>query len=716
MAIFVTKPTNWMLEAGPRLVKATVRVHNLEAIEEDTAVLFAFNRFTRLEALLLPYVLRDNTSEELTTLVGEEMFAGQIGRFLRTTILTATEDPDRDKVIVRSLLTGDHPWLMFPPSATSRGDQRISPQGALPCRAATLALRAEFYRTKLTHPHHNASDRPPDALLEQFGLDAPDAPLAKRTVIIPVNLTYCPLRPSPNLFLRLARTLAKDPSPRAIDEQSVQGTVLDAGTDIDITLGQPMDAREYLDQPENDPLIACRPEVFDRMEREPESPIADAARRLTSALASAIDSLTPINAEHIWAALLRHQWSPRFTDRAFRNRAALCVRQIMARGDAHVHPALAEIHREILSGEPVPVFTSFMSRCMQEGRIQKNGRSYYRTSNAPPPKSALRAARDQKYTNAIADEVEAVAPVARRIRRIAHMPVFFVSRSLRKILLAEELRLFEDDYAQHYEKDVSKPPEVGRPLLLLPWRVKAGVILIHGYMAAPLEVRALAEFLRRRGYAVYAVRLKGHGTAPTDLARTQWEDWCASIDRAYAITETVTDRIVLGGFSMGAGLALLAAGRKSTNLHAVFAINAPLLLRSTAARFAPSVVRVNTLLQKLHWKQYQWEYVENDPENKHINYPSNPVRGVAQLTEAMEAMSQGLMDITAPALIVQGSRDPTVHPDSGMAIFEKVGTPKKELAVFERANHGIINGLGAEDIFERVYRFLLWADKKGRGQ
>ncbi len=38
-----------------------------------------------------------------------------------------------------------------------------------------------------------------------------------------------------------------------------------------------------------------------------------------------------------------------------------------------------------------------------------------------------------------------------------------------------------------------------------------------------------------------------------------------------------------------------------------------------------------------------------------------------------------------------------------------MGTPLKELTVFERDNHGIVNGPAAEDIFERVYRFLLWA-------
>ena len=75
----------------------------------------------------------------------------------------------------------------------------------------------------------------------------------------------------------------------------------------------------------------------------------------------------------------------------------------------------------------------------------------------------------------------------------------------------------------------------------------------------------------------------------------------------------------------------------------------------------------------------------------------------------MEAMENVLEDIVAPTLIMQGSKDPTVDPSSGLDIFSQVGTPLKELTIFERENHGIVNGPRSEEVFERVYRFLLWA-------
>ncbi len=309
----------------------------------------------------------------------------------------------------------------------------------------------------------------------------------------------------------------------------------------------------------------------------------------------------------------------------------------------------------------------------------------------------------------------ALNPVMRLLKAIASIPEFVNRRKVRDALLDEDRKLFEADYAAHYEEGVSKEIYVGRPFLLKPWfGVKGGIVLIHGYMAAPLEVRVMAEYLRRKGYAVYAVRLRGHGTSPADLATRTWDEWYASIEQGCAIIQTITDNLIVGGFSMGAGLALLAAGLKKSRVQAVFAIGAPLHLRNAAARFAPSIVKVNAFLKRMHRGRVQWEYVENDPENKHINYSSNPVSGVAELTKVMHRAMEVVQDITAPALIIQGSRDPVMTPEGGAAIFEKVGTANKILTLLERDRHGIINGPGAEDVFDHVHRFLTWARARNR--
>jgi len=58
-----------------------------------------------------------------------------------------------------------------------------------------------------------------------------------------------------------------------------------------------------------------------------------------------------------------------------------------------------------------------------------------------------------------------------------------------------------------------------------------GCVLLHGFTAAPKEMRPLGDYLAARNYTVRGVRYAGHGTSPQDLARTTQRDWAASADK-----------------------------------------------------------------------------------------------------------------------------------------------------------------------------------------
>ena len=281
-------------------------------------------------------------------------------------------------------------------------------------------------------------------------------------------------------------------------------------------------------------------------------------------------------------------------------------------------------------------------------------------------------------------------------------------RRARAVRVEEDLHAFEDAYARHYLPGESKPPEVGRPFFLRPRRLRprGGVVLTHGFLAAPLEVRALGEALCRAGYAVYGVRLAGHGTAPEDLAPRPWEEWHASLERGVSVLETVTDRIALCGFSIGGCLSLLGAARMSGRVSAVVSICAPLYVRRYMIRLVPSIVGINSLLSRVGADRFRWEYVENHPENVHINYARNPLSASKELVTIMAETERLLPTIAVPALVIQASHDTTVHPDSGPDIFGRLGTPYKELTIFERSRHGIVNGEGSAEVFARVEQFL----------
>ncbi len=722
MSSFAFTTTKWALGLATKLIKADVRTHNIGVIEKDMAIVFVVNHFTRLETLLLPYEINKHTGLEVWSMAAAELFVGRIGEFLRSMGTVSTKDPDRDKMVTHSLLKGDHPWIIFPEGLMVKDKKVIDPAGTFSVftrdqrrpphkGAAVLALHAEFYRRKLRCVIDRGDAEEVARLKERFALENPEEALAKRTVIIPVNITYFPIRARENAVLNIARSLMKtEMSERAVEELSLEGTFLSKGTDLDITLGDPIDVGEYLEAPEFAELMACGLD-HDELDVDLKPLFSAPAEEMMIRYMRKIYEMTRVNYDHIFATIIRHQGHQPFTERAYRNRIYLIVHELRKLGRFRLHKLLEETYRDVLYEDPSPKFRDFMELCIKEKIIRRYGEDYVRLPGSKRMNPDFQTVRSMETTHVIANEVEPLDGFVDMVKKTLDMPREDMSKRIRKIFFEKDYDLFEKDYTE-YRADDSHHMDVGRPFLMVPDNYRAGVVLVHGYMAAPLEVRALAEYLFAQGYAVYGVRLKGHGTAPEDLARTKWEEWYESLNRGYVIIKTLTDHIILGGFSTGGCLALMGAAMKREKVQAVFSINAPLKLQSYAAKFAPTITSMNSLLKVFHAGKQEWDFVTNNPENAHINYRRNPLRGVAELNKAMVATEAQLANILVPSLVIQASHDHVVHPDSGPQIFEKIGTPLKELTIFQRDRHGIINGAGSEDVFYRVKQFLEWAETK----
>ena len=231
------------------------------------------------------------------------------------------------------------------------------------------------------------------------------------------------------------------------------------------------------------------------------------------------------------------------------------------------------------------------------------------------------------------------------------------------------------------------------------------MVLVHGYMAAPPEVKELASYLGRRGLWVYVPRLKGHGTSPEDLAARTYMDWVASVDAGYAIISNICKRVVVGGFSVGAGLALDLAARVK-DVKGVFAVCPPMRLQDFSSKFVPAVDVWNRLMEKVRIDGAKKEFVENIPENPHINYLRNPVSGVLELGRLMESLETKLPDIRMPALVAQSLGDPVVKPTGSRRAFKLIGSDDKVYILFNFDRHGILLGDGAKRVHRAIGDFI----------
>ena len=273
-------------------------------------------------------------------------------------------------------------------------------------------------------------------------------------------------------------------------------------------------------------------------------------------------------------------------------------------------------------------------------------------------------------------------------------------------LMRRESLLFERDYQKHFLASETKPRHIGEPYLLHHEGAKRGVLLIHGLMAAPEEVREWAEYLYSRGYTVYAPRLAGHGTSAVDLARRNYGEWVDSVNRGHALLKTCSEQIVVAGFSTGAGLALHQAISKPDAFAAVIAISAPLKFKSISACFAEPLDRWNSLLGAIGIKRLRRDFVPNDPDNPQINYFRCPVHSIVQVKALMKKVSRALPSLSMPALIIQADRDPKVAGMSGRKIFERISSPDKTYREVHFHLHGIVRGDISRTVFAEVAAFL----------
>jgi esterase/lipase len=232
-----------------------------------------------------------------------------------------------------------------------------------------------------------------------------------------------------------------------------------------------------------------------------------------------------------------------------------------------------------------------------------------------------------------------------------------------------------------------------------------GVVLVHGYLAAPFEVRELPEHLGRRGLWVYAPRLKGHGTSPEDLAHRTYMEWVRSVEEGYVIISNLCKKVVLGGFSTGAGLTLDLAAR-IPEVEAVFVVCPPMRLQDFSSRIVPAMGVWSRFMETVNIMSARKEFVANRPENPSINYFRNPIAGVREVERFMVELRPKLAQITVPALVVQSHGDPVVDHRGSQRVFELLGSRDKEFILFNMDRHGILIGEGAQRVRKVIADFI----------
>ncbi|MFP4421579.1 MAG: alpha/beta fold hydrolase [Desulfococcaceae bacterium] len=713
---FAYRISGFAIEMLSGLSQASIRLHGTERIPEEAAIIFVVNHFTRIETLLLPAHLYRLTGERpVWSLADYRLFRGALKTYLDSVGAVSTRDPDRDLLIVRTLLAGEASWIIFPEGRMVK-NKKIVENGRFMIQAdgqkhpphtgaAALALRTEFFRQRIL----SLLERMPEEanrLMDLFELRDSQMLARRPTCVVPVNLTYYPLRARENILSRMAIQFMGEIGDRAVEEIMTEGTMLLSGVDVDIRFGDPIPAARFMTERKirRDVEATRKIGLTDRLSSE--RAFRKAAHRFRDRFMTEIYQMTTVNPDHIFAGLMRLRPFRRIDPEDLRRRAFLAAGRDLDSLGVYRHQSLDAGQVHLLTDDRYGRVRDFLAVAREKGILQgelNRLRVDRRRLGGPLD---FHQARVDNPVAVIANEIEPLKPLLKTLRRIAWMPTFWVRRRTVNRLLEADQDQFDVDYATHFLDGESKPREVGAPFLIRGETREVGVLLIHGYMAAPFEVAALAVYLGRRGHRLYVPRLRGHGTAPEDLAGRNRFDWIASVDHGYAILKNQCRRVVVGGFSTGGALALDLAAR-APEVAGVFAICPPRRLRDPSLKGNLARGLWNRLAEMVRGESAARDgFIENRTETPQISYLRNPVSGIREVELLVEELEPRLPEIRTPALVLHARRDPVADPRQSRRLFELLGSEDKRYVLFNYDRHVIIAGPGADQVFRTVGDFL----------
>ena len=713
---FAFELSNYTLKTFSGFSKASIKIlgkHNIP----DGSIIFTANHFTRIETIFLPFHIHNITKKEIWSLASAELFDVPVLQgALNNLGAVSTKDPHRDELILKTLLSGDVQWIIFPEGMMVKNKKLIkkdqfalSEEGAVKrphTGAAIVALRCEFYRERLRRMK-NLNESEFDRLVNVFEIENIDQVLSRQTHIVPINITYYPASPKENILSRIAQIVMKEPSKRVMDELMTEGSMLFTNVDINIRFGEPINIKGYLNDFYIESMLTIKRKINFDDDINAKQIVRQFSIKIMEKYMSAVYAMTTLNYDHVLACILKH--FPYRKDGIdiyeFKCKVYFAISWLVSDKTCCLSDVFFKNQIHLLTDDRFKRFADFFAIAENTNVIKIKDGKIFKDQTKFITKSNFHTIRIENPILVMANEVEPIREVEEFFKKVAQKSNDEIKSLVKDNILEKIDRDFNNDYNDHYIEGESKQKQIGRPLFLKHETETAGILLIHGYMAAPEEMKDFAHFLHEKFFTIYAPRLKGHGTAPEDLAKTSYEQWIESVEEAFIVLRHSCKKIIVGGFSTGAGLALELSTRMD-DIAAVFAVAPPMRLQDLGSYFVPAIDAWNAMIKTIHLDVIAKEFIVNHPENPHINYLRNPISGIHQLEKLMDHLEPKLKIINKPTLVVQSRKDPVVDPKGTLKLFDRLGSDVKEYYIFDYERHGILIGQGVKRIYKAIENFI----------
>jgi alpha-beta hydrolase superfamily lysophospholipase len=246
---------------------------------------------------------------------------------------------------------------------------------------------------------------------------------------------------------------------------------------------------------------------------------------------------------------------------------------------------------------------------------------------------------------------------------------------------------------------------------------KAEILITHGFGEHSGRYDALTEHLISRGFSTGVYDHRGHGLSDglpghVESFAEYDEDLAKVIGLARARAGSLP--VFLIGHSMGGLIALRYAARRGEQLAGVV-VSAPLIA------VAVSVPAYKTMIARVGARISPRLRLDNEINPSHLSrdpevgraYAADPLvnrkvstKWFAEAMRAMQEVSEWAPQIKTPLLVMHGTEDRLASVDATERLFERAGSPDKELIIYPGYYHELFNEPEKREVYERVSNWL----------
>ena len=711
------------------LLKVRFRLHH-EVHQLDEGDIFLFNHFARAETFIPQYLIYHHHGGYCRSVASSVFFKedSRLSKLLLDLGVVPNDHPDLMLLLAIDILRG-RKIVIFPEGGMvknrqvvdERGRYRVYSRSAQQHRAhhtgaARLATGLQIIKSAIKQHHIRGNHQLLEGWVNELHLASVEALLeqAQKPVgIVPANITFYPLRVNENFLSRGAERFYKDLSPRAVEELVVEGNLFFKETDMDIRLGDTIflqDAWEwwekycvhYLARRLEHPNQIFELEFFQKnfIRKTFAQGLWKSIANLRDDYMEDIYQEVTVNLSHIAARVitsLMNRGVSSIPREQFQRLIYHGIKAIQPIQTIHLHRSLVNpnTYRQLLSHSSFELDRFLRSATSAELiDIEKETIKFLSKLVAEHEFDQVRLENPiEVYANEIAPLGKVCAAIDKVVAdgiEEARAPGAEAHFDDKVMLFRWDKRLF--DQAEHNEINaLQTATEDASPFLLhAKQNRKIAVLLAHGFLASPAEIRPLAASIHAQDITVLGARLRGHGTSPWDLRERSWEQWLESVEFGCEILSQLADEIVLVGFSTGGALSLVAASQSKFNIAGVCTICAPIKFRNKNMRFVPFMYGANRIVKWVSKYEGVMPFRQTEPEHPHINYRHMPIRGLYELTRLVAHTKSVIPKINCPVSVVQAEQDHVVDPISANIIYDALKTENKRLHWVPGKKHGIV--------------------------